>query len=56
MTPAYSIMAGGTNIQGRVVSLEVADTEANKSDKAGIGIDDRNCEVVLPAKGALLMS
>lgn len=44
-------MSGGSNIQGRVISLEVTDSEGNDSDKCVIEVDDRNAELVLPRKG-----
>lgn len=58
MTPSFSVSVGGTDVtrrfNDRLVSLIVTDAEGKQSDSVEIQLDDRNGEIEIPEKGALM--
>lgn len=58
MTPAYSILAGGQEVNAalreRLIRLTVRDSSGQQSDAAELVLDDRGAEIVLPDTGAEL--
>lgn len=58
MTPAWSISADGVDITSRfndrLLELTVTDNEGLKSDSCEILVDDRDGQLAIPRKGAIL--
>lgn len=54
MKPTFSIRVGGvgTNIDDRLLALEVVDQEGNRADSCRIEVDDRDGRVQIPERGA----